>query len=210
MEQGLAPSGVELGPWGGLLQTVRAEIPEAIERTIQHTRTLRSYDSLPVEAIRALVTRSYETVLDGLDRRRRPTRTPTAASSTRTERHAAVKGSLYARCSPCGASGSRASTGWLVASLLPDRNTTRFCSSSSNSHSPGLISPCSTQPKDIVVVSWPRPGNSSTLRPTSCAESSRAPPARARYERRSAHSTSTRTVVTTLSASVRSRRSTWR
>jgi hypothetical protein len=72
MEPGVASGGVELEIWNELLRAVRAEIAEAIENTTEHTRTLRSYDAVAMDAIRELVTRQYETVLDSLDERRRP------------------------------------------------------------------------------------------------------------------------------------------
>jgi hypothetical protein len=73
MEPGVASSnGVSLDSWGELLQNVRDEIAEAIEKTIEHTRLMRSYDAVPNEAIHELVRSQYETVLDGLDERRRP------------------------------------------------------------------------------------------------------------------------------------------
>jgi hypothetical protein len=72
MEPGVASNGVALDLWGELLQNVRAEIAEAIEKTVEHTRLMRSYDDVPTEAIHALVSGQYETVLDGLDERRRP------------------------------------------------------------------------------------------------------------------------------------------
>jgi hypothetical protein len=72
MEPGVASRGVELETWNELLRAVRAEIAEAIENTTEHTRTLHSYDAVTTEAIQALVTRQYETVLDRLDERRRP------------------------------------------------------------------------------------------------------------------------------------------
>jgi hypothetical protein len=72
VEPVVAANGVALDLWGELLQNVRAEIAEAIEKTVVHTRLMRSYDDVPAEAIRALVRSQYETVLDGLDERRRP------------------------------------------------------------------------------------------------------------------------------------------
>jgi hypothetical protein len=72
MEPGVASRGVELETWNELLRAVRAEIAEAIENTIEHTRMLHSYDAVATEAIQELVTRQYDTVLDRLDERRRP------------------------------------------------------------------------------------------------------------------------------------------
>jgi hypothetical protein len=72
MKPGVASRGVELETWNELLRTVRAEIAEAIQNTTEHTRTLHSYDAVATDAIRELVTRQYETVLDRLDERRRP------------------------------------------------------------------------------------------------------------------------------------------
>src|SRR3954449_11936784 len=72
MEPATAPPGVALGSWAGLLGCVRDEIAAAVEKTIAHTRTMRSYDGLAPEAIHELVSRSYDVVLDGLDQRRRP------------------------------------------------------------------------------------------------------------------------------------------
>jgi hypothetical protein len=71
-EPGVASNGVALDTWGELLANVRAEIAEAIEKTIEHTRLMRSYDAVPTEAIHQLVSSQYEAVLDGLDERRRP------------------------------------------------------------------------------------------------------------------------------------------
>jgi hypothetical protein len=73
MEPGVASANdVSLDTWGQLLQSVREELAEAIEKTIEHTRLMRSYDAVSNEAIHELVRSQYETVLDGLDERRRP------------------------------------------------------------------------------------------------------------------------------------------
>jgi hypothetical protein len=72
MEPGVASDGVALDTWAELLHDVRAEIAQAVERTIEHTRLMRSYDAVTTDAIHELVSRQYETVLAGLDERRRP------------------------------------------------------------------------------------------------------------------------------------------
>jgi hypothetical protein len=72
MEPVVPSDGVALDTWAELLHDVRAEIAEAVERTLEYTRLMRSYDDVPTEAIRTLVNHQYEAVLNGLDDRRRP------------------------------------------------------------------------------------------------------------------------------------------
>ncbi|MEA2471063.1 MAG: hypothetical protein QOE38_2062 [Thermoleophilaceae bacterium] len=72
MEPVVPSDGVALDEWAELLQDVRAEIAEAVEKTLEYTRLMRSYDGVATEAIRTLVSHQYEVVLDGLDERRGP------------------------------------------------------------------------------------------------------------------------------------------
>jgi hypothetical protein len=58
--------------WTLLIKTVRAEIAEAIEMTLERTHTKHSYDAVTMDARRELVTRSFQAVLDGMEERRRP------------------------------------------------------------------------------------------------------------------------------------------
>jgi PucR C-terminal helix-turn-helix domain len=58
--------------WTELLGQVHAELVEAIERTLDRTRTMRSYDQVDVDARRELISRSYSAFLQGLQQRRRP------------------------------------------------------------------------------------------------------------------------------------------
>jgi hypothetical protein len=72
VEPGVRSDAVALDTWAELLHDLRAEIAEAVEKTIDYTRLMRSYDAVATEAIHALVSRQYEAVLNGLDERRRP------------------------------------------------------------------------------------------------------------------------------------------
>jgi hypothetical protein len=58
--------------WAQLIRAVRDDAPESIERTIERTRAMHSYDDVGVPVIRELVRHSYEAVLDGLQERRGP------------------------------------------------------------------------------------------------------------------------------------------
>lgn len=58
--------------WAALISLVRANIAEAIEKTLERTHTMHSYDSVEMNTRRELVTRSYQAVLDGMSERRRP------------------------------------------------------------------------------------------------------------------------------------------
>jgi hypothetical protein len=58
--------------WDALLGVVRAEYAEAVEKTVESTRTMRSYHDVDEDAIREAVRSNYEAVLNGLEERRRP------------------------------------------------------------------------------------------------------------------------------------------
>src|SRR3954464_9387176 len=58
--------------WSRLVQAVRDDLPECVEKTVEGTRTLRSYDDVGVAVIRRLARHSFEAVLDGLQERRGP------------------------------------------------------------------------------------------------------------------------------------------
>jgi hypothetical protein len=58
--------------WAQLIRAVRDDVPESIERTIERTRVMHSYDDVGVPVIRELVRHSYDAVLDGLEERRGP------------------------------------------------------------------------------------------------------------------------------------------
>src|SRR3954471_13046022 len=58
--------------WDALLSVVRDEYAECVEKTTEGARTVRSYDEVDRDAIRDLVRRSYDAVLDGMAERRRP------------------------------------------------------------------------------------------------------------------------------------------
>src|SRR4051794_16464119 len=58
--------------WAQLVQAVRDDLPECVEKTVEQTRTMHSYDDVGVPVIRELVRDSYGAVLDGLRERRRP------------------------------------------------------------------------------------------------------------------------------------------
>src|SRR4051794_16057315 len=66
------PAGRSDAEWAQLVQAVRDELPECVEKTIEDTRAMHSYDDVGVPVIRELVRRSYEAVLDGLQERRGP------------------------------------------------------------------------------------------------------------------------------------------
>ena len=51
---------------------VRAESADAVERTVERTRTMRSYRDVEEDSIREAVRSNYEAVLDGLEERRAP------------------------------------------------------------------------------------------------------------------------------------------
>ena len=59
-------------PWAQLLDSVHAELAEAVEQTLERTHTMHSYDDVDMAARRALVTRSFEVILEGMAGRRRP------------------------------------------------------------------------------------------------------------------------------------------
>jgi hypothetical protein len=65
-------SSIENDGWSELLALVRGDITAAVEKTIEKTRTMGSYDDVPVELRRELVRHSYAAVLDGLEQRRSP------------------------------------------------------------------------------------------------------------------------------------------
>jgi hypothetical protein len=58
--------------WGTLLEVVRAEYADAVEKTVERSQTMRSYRDVERDAIREAVRGNYEAVLDGLDERRLP------------------------------------------------------------------------------------------------------------------------------------------
>jgi hypothetical protein len=58
--------------WDALLRVVRAEYADAVEKTVERTRTMRSYHDVEQDAIRDAVRSNYEAVLDGLEKRRAP------------------------------------------------------------------------------------------------------------------------------------------
>jgi hypothetical protein len=58
--------------WTELLEVVRGEVAESVEKTVEHTRTMASYDAVDASARRALVVHSYQAALDGIQQRRRP------------------------------------------------------------------------------------------------------------------------------------------
>jgi hypothetical protein len=60
------------GAWAQLVGAVRADLPECIEKTVESSRSLRSYDDVGIPVIREVMRHSYEAVLDGLDERRAP------------------------------------------------------------------------------------------------------------------------------------------
>src|SRR5688572_7139948 len=72
MDAGRASSAPENDGWSELLRLVRGDVAAAVEKTIDSTRTMRSYDDVAVEVRRELVRRSYAAVLDGLEQRRSP------------------------------------------------------------------------------------------------------------------------------------------
>jgi hypothetical protein len=67
-----APTLVSAESWTTLIAAVRADIAEAIEMTLERTHTMHSYDGVPMDVRRALVTRSYQAILVGLETRQRP------------------------------------------------------------------------------------------------------------------------------------------
>jgi hypothetical protein len=58
--------------WDALLEVVRAEVADAVEKTLEYTRTRRSYRNVDEDAIREVVRGNYEEVLSSLEERRRP------------------------------------------------------------------------------------------------------------------------------------------
>ena len=66
MDPGQKISSVATVSWAELLRLVREEIAEPIERTLERTRILESYDDVSMDARRELVSRSYDAVLDGM------------------------------------------------------------------------------------------------------------------------------------------------
>src|SRR3954452_5631452 len=66
------PAGRSDAEWAQLVQAVRDDLPECVEKTVEHTRAMHSYDDVGVPVIRELVRHSYEAVLDGLQERRGP------------------------------------------------------------------------------------------------------------------------------------------
>jgi hypothetical protein len=58
--------------WAQLVRALRADLPECVEKTVQRSRSLRSYDDVGIPVIREIVRQSYEAVLDGLEERRGP------------------------------------------------------------------------------------------------------------------------------------------
>lgn len=58
--------------WSELLDLIGDELVQAIERTVERTRTMPSYDHVDMDARRELVRRSYDAVLDGMRQHRRP------------------------------------------------------------------------------------------------------------------------------------------
>lgn len=58
--------------WASLLKLVRDESAEMVEKTVEGARTMPSYDGVDRDAVREIVRRSYEAVLDGMSQRRRP------------------------------------------------------------------------------------------------------------------------------------------
>ena len=99
MELGIASNAVSLDTWAELLHRVHDELAQAIEKTVQYTRLMRSYDTVATDAIEELVTREYDTVLTGLDQRRGPDaradgRYFDAAGETRGRQGAAIRDML--------------------------------------------------------------------------------------------------------------------
>src|SRR4051794_19414055 len=66
------PGGRSDEEWTQLVQAVRDDLAECVEKTIEDTRAMHSYDDVGVPVIRELVRRSYEAALDGLQQRRGP------------------------------------------------------------------------------------------------------------------------------------------
>jgi PucR C-terminal helix-turn-helix domain len=58
--------------WVALLAGVHAEIAEAVEKTVEYTRTAPSFRNVDEDAIREVVRGNYEAVLSSLEERRRP------------------------------------------------------------------------------------------------------------------------------------------
>jgi hypothetical protein len=58
--------------WSRLVEAVRADLPECVEKTVEATRPMHSYDEVGVAVIRRLVRHSFDAVLDGLEERRAP------------------------------------------------------------------------------------------------------------------------------------------
>jgi hypothetical protein len=58
--------------WHELLAVVHAEIADAVEKTVEYTRTARSFRDVHEDAIRVVVRGNYEAVLSSLEERRRP------------------------------------------------------------------------------------------------------------------------------------------
>src|SRR6266576_6876067 len=56
--------------WDALLGVVRAEYADAVEKTVERTRTMRSYHDVDEDAIRDAVRSNYEAVLNGMEQRR--------------------------------------------------------------------------------------------------------------------------------------------
>jgi hypothetical protein len=58
--------------WDALLAVVRAEVADAVEKTVEYTRTRGSFRNVDEDAIREVVRGNYEAVLSSLEARRRP------------------------------------------------------------------------------------------------------------------------------------------
>lgn len=66
--------------WDSLLDGLRLESATTVERTVERMRSLPSYADLDTEALRVVVRRNHDAILDGLALRRPPA--PTDASDT--------------------------------------------------------------------------------------------------------------------------------
>jgi hypothetical protein len=63
---------LKIAGWDALVEDLRREVATSVERTVEHMRLMPSYASLDVPALRVVVRRNHEAVLDGLALRRPP------------------------------------------------------------------------------------------------------------------------------------------
>jgi hypothetical protein len=73
----MGPSEVSAGSssataWDELLAVVHAEVADAVEKTVEYTRTKASFRNVDEDAIREVVRGNFEAVLSSLEERRRP------------------------------------------------------------------------------------------------------------------------------------------